>query len=374
MENKKKDKLTLKIILFTVLFMLVVLLIPNIIYIVHEKTTVGERKVFDTTKQGSVANLVLSEETYAEDMLEVVEPFLKQYETKGYFNSFDEKEIYYRTYKLDDPKGNIVISHGFCENSEKYLETVYYFLNEGYSCYIMDHRGFGYSYRDNINFSKVYIHSFDEYANDFSAFVERVVIPETGGLNLYLYGHSMGGGIGAAVLEKHPEYFKKAVLSCPMMDPVCAGLPKPLAKVLANIFVFFGQGESYVIGNYDFDYLPIFDIAASGSEERYEYYFNKCMDDPHYQSYGATYGWLKSCLDGTDEILEKDNLDNIQIPILIFMAEYDNLIKPVGIYDFQKGTPDTTIVYVPEAKHELYSKEKATLIPYHATIEEFLND
>ncbi|MBO7357302.1 MAG: alpha/beta fold hydrolase, partial [Lachnospiraceae bacterium] len=287
-------------------------------------------------------------------------------------NSFDEKEIYYRTYILDNSKGNIVISHGFCENSEKYLETIYYFLNEGYSCFIIDHRGYGYSHRDTPNFSKVYISSFDEYVKDFSCFVEKIVIPETGGLDLYLYGHSMGGGIGAAVLEAHPEYFEKAILSCPMMDLVCAGLPKPLAKVLANIFVFFGQKESYVIGNYDFDYLPIFDIAAAGCEERYNYYFKKCEEDPHYQSYGATYGWLKSCLNGTDKILEKENLDNVKIPVLIFMAEYDNLIKPVGIYDFHKEVPTSNIIYVPGAKHELYTTEKETLIPYHATIEEFL--
>ena len=276
MKNKKKDKSTLKIVLCAVLFILVCLLIPNIIYIVHEKTTISERKVFDTTKRGSIANLVLSEENYAEDMQEIVEPFVKQYEENGYFNSFDEKEIYYRTYILDNSKGNIVISHGFCENSEKYLETIYYFLNEGYSCFIIDHRGYGYSHRDTPNFSKVYISSFDEYVKDFSCFVEKIVIPETGGLDLYLYGHSMGGGIGAAVLEAHPEFFEKAILSCPMMDLVCAGLPKPLAKVLANIFVFFGQKESYVIGNYDFDYLPIFDIAAAGCEERYNYYFKKC--------------------------------------------------------------------------------------------------
>ena len=369
-----KKKLWLKIILLLLAVGLLYVLAVNIAYLVHEKNAHAEYETIDLNRAGTVKDIVIYEDDYGKEMEEKVEPFLEEYEKTGYFYSFDDKEIYYRTYKLDDPKASIVISHGFCENSEKYLETAYYFLNEGYSVYIMDHRGLGYSWREDPNFSKVYIDDFETYVKDFSNFVENVVIPESDGTDLYLFAHSMGGGIGARVLEEHPEYFKKAVLTSPMMDPVCAGLTKPLAEAFANTCVRFGKAHDYVIGHYDFDYIEDFDLVACGNITRYHYFFSKIVENEYLQSYGATYSWLKACLDGTDVLMERENLEKIDIPVLIFMAGNDNLVRPVGIYDFKNNVPTSRIVYIPDVKHELYTGSSELLVPYHAYIEEFYNE
>jgi hypothetical protein len=52
----------------------------------------------------------------------VVEPYLKKYQKKGYFNSFDGAPLFYYTYCQADAKAALVISHGFCEFAEKYLK------------------------------------------------------------------------------------------------------------------------------------------------------------------------------------------------------------------------------------------------------------
>ena len=68
-------------------------------------------------------------------------------EKDGYIESYDSTAIYYRTYRIPQAKAAIVISHGFCEFAEKYKEVIYYFLKNGYSVYVPEHRGHGYSDR-----------------------------------------------------------------------------------------------------------------------------------------------------------------------------------------------------------------------------------
>ena len=57
------------------------------------------------------------------------------------------KELHYESYVNKDAKGVIVISHGFCEFTLKFEEVIFRFYEKGYSVYIIDHRGHGYSHR-----------------------------------------------------------------------------------------------------------------------------------------------------------------------------------------------------------------------------------
>ena len=42
----------------------------------------------------------------------------------GFFMGKNDIKIYYKSYEVDDSKSVIVISHGFCESSEKYREFI----------------------------------------------------------------------------------------------------------------------------------------------------------------------------------------------------------------------------------------------------------
>ena len=122
-------------------------------------------------------------------------------------------------------RGAVVISYGFTENARKYSELIWYFLLDGYSVCVLEHRGHGFSARDVDDPSVVWIDDWRRYVADLAKFTEIVASQYAGGRPMALYGHSMGGGIGAAVLERHPTLFDKAVLSCPMIAPVTAGIP-----------------------------------------------------------------------------------------------------------------------------------------------------
>ena len=116
-------------------------------------------------------------------------------------------------------RGVVVISHGFTEFARKYSEMAWYFLLSGYSVCILEHRGHGHSAHDVSNLSLVWIDDWRRYVADFAAFADTVGREYACGEPLNLYCHSMGGGIGAAVMEHYPSLFDKAVLSAPMIAP-----------------------------------------------------------------------------------------------------------------------------------------------------------
>ena len=80
-----------------------------------------------------------------EDVVEMVKDKLDDIKVTGNLKGELDNKMYYEIYKINDDIGGIVISHGFTECIEKYREFIYYLTREGYSVYIMEHRGHGRS-------------------------------------------------------------------------------------------------------------------------------------------------------------------------------------------------------------------------------------
>lgn len=176
--------------------------------------------------------MIPEEANYQRTMKRDVEPYLRSYEKDGYIESYDSTAIYYRTYRIPQAKAAIVISHGFCEFAEKYKEVIYYFLKNGYSVYVPEHRGHGYSDRIVVDGEKVHIEDYEQYVQDLHCFVKNVV--ELTEKRKILFCHSMGGAIGVRYLEEFPLTFDAAILSAPMLGMNTGKYPKWLAKVTAD--------------------------------------------------------------------------------------------------------------------------------------------
>ena len=180
---------------------------------------------------------------YAAWMAETVEPYLKEHGEKGYLKMEDGMSIAYRRYFLPDAGKCVVISHGFCEFAEKYNEVAYRFLQAGYSVYVPEHRGHGYSGREVDDPELVHVQSYDSYAADLARFVETVVSP--GEEHRIVFAHSMGGAIAILALERYPQLFEAAVLSAPMCAMQTGKYPRFLAKLLAEFCCLTGKGKCF---------------------------------------------------------------------------------------------------------------------------------
>ena len=170
--------------------------------------------------------LILSEQGYREQMENVVKPYLDIRKSVLWPEREEGKKIYCERYLADSPKGVVMISHGFTETAEKYKEVIYYFVKKQYHVYLPEYCGLI------PDSSLIYVDDYQRYVNDF-LYVAKMAAKENPGLPVFLYGHSMGGGLAVAEAAQEPELFTKVVLSSPMIRPATGNILWPVAKQIA---------------------------------------------------------------------------------------------------------------------------------------------
>ena len=272
----------------------------------------------------------------------------------GFFMGEKNIKIYYRSYELEHSKGVIVISHGFCESSEKYKELIEIFNKNSYSVYIIDHRGHGKSGRLGIDSSQVNVEDFNYYIKDLKTLLDSIVMPNLNNRKLYLYSHSMGGAIGALFLEKYNNYFDKAVLNCPMMEIDTGNYPKVVSKIMSKVFCIIGMGNKYLFGQGPFNGKPDSKKSTTSSQKRYDLYFNKQLKYKELQTSGGSFNWLNQSFKGIKELLKEENIDNIKADLLLFQAGKDSFVKPEGHSKFLSLAKNCSFIKFEDSKHEIY--------------------
>lgn len=343
-----------------------------VVYFSYEPTESVPENRTELVMTQTESNLILNEENFEQEMEQVVLPYLEQYEMENDLTTKDKKTLHYRTYWKPDSKGTIVILHGFSEFIRKYEEMTYYYLKKGYSVCIMEHRGHGDSEREIENPCKVYIESMDQYVEDFKEFMDRVVVPEAKAEPLYLFAHSMGGGIGTMFIEAYPDYFDKVILNAPMLGFKTGKYSTNLAKTVGNLACMLGQGEAYVFGHGDFDGTENFKGSVMTSQSRYEHCMHLRQENEQYQTSGATFRWLQAAFNGTKKALKDENLEKITCPVLMFQAAEDVYVTEYGEYYFVNHVKQTEFVYVPNSKHETFNSSNTVVIPYYEKLFSFL--
>lgn len=306
-----------------------------------------------------------------EDVVEEVKKKLKYIKTSGNFTGEKGNKIYYEKYKVKNEKGRIVISHGFTECIEKYIEIIYYFTKEGYSTFIMEHRGHGRSGCLGADSTQIHIEDFNFYIKDLKSFIDKIVVKKK---NLFLFAHSMGGAIGAMFIEKYPSYFKKAILSSPMLKIAIGKIPNFLALFLAKIAIVMGKENEFIVGNMPYESSYDFFLASTSNESRYNYYYREIVANSKIQRGGGSYRWLYESLKAINYILNRNNIKNINIPVLLFQGGKDELVGEEGGQKFAERCSLCKLIKFENAKHELYLENNNILEVYLDTIFEFLEN
>lgn len=305
----------------------------------------------------------IKEENYADEMLEKVEPYLAARRTSGTDERIKGQPIYYEHFEADHPKGVIVISHGFTESIKKFSESIYYMLQAGYSVWGPDHRGHGRSIRHNDNPYVVHALHFSDYVQDLVHLTESLVKPASGSLPLYLYGHSMGGCIGGLTIEEHPDLFRRAVLTSPMLG-LSFALPTPIMFAGASLM---GLGEKKKNPLHPVDSFasePNFAASCDSSECRYLYYFHKQQEDKFLQTSSPSIGWGLEAVKACYRVTSKRQTGKIRIPVLLLQAGEDTVVKNSAQNLFASRVPTCRFSVIPGMKHELYMTDSEVLIPY----------
>lgn len=317
---------------------------------------------------------IISEMGYRDRMEKEAVPFLKEHRYCGFFAPDGQGDIYYERYRQEKAGGTVVMVHGFSESAEKYAEMIYYFLQAGYQVYIMDVRGHGRSVRSREDLSMVHIDRYERYLSDLEYLAAEIAAKENPALPLYLYGHSMGGGIAAAFLEKSPGTFRKAVLSSPMIRPLTGGIPFGAAYGIADMQCRLGKGGCYVVGHHAFAGDETFESSASVSAERYEYYARKRQSEEKFQTNGASYSWLREAARMSKYILKEVNCRKITAEVLLFQAEREEYVDKKAQEKFVSRVESARLVPMAGTKHEIYMSDDGHVVQYLDEILKFFGE
>ena len=315
----------------------------------------------------------IKEENYAEIMRTEVEPFIAERRQTGFDERIPGQPIYYECFTPNgDPKGAIVLSHGFTESVQKFTESIYYMLQKGYTVWGIDHRGHGRSFRHNSNPYVVHVEHFKDYVLDLQHLVQTRVKPETGARPVLLYCHSMGGCIGAWLIEDDPSLFSKAVLSSPMLG-LSFSIPTPLLYAGAS---FMGRGGRKVN-----PMKPVssfiqeeFENSCDSSKCRFLYYRSKRLADRALQTTSPSIGWGKEAVKACARVTSFSHASRISIPVLLLQAGNDTVVKNAAQDLFASRVKNCKLYNVPGMKHELYMTDSPVLIPYWEKVFSFFEE
>ncbi len=317
--------------------------------------------------------LILKEKDYKETMEQTVLPYLRKRQSQLWLERQCGRKLYYVCYRAEQAGGVVLISHGFTESAEKYQEVIYYFLKRGFHVYCMEHCGHGHSYRLVQDLSLVHIDCYERYVEDL-LYAAKTAKKENEALPLYLYAHSMGGGIGAAAAAREPDCFNKLVLTSPMLRPKTGAVPWWAARLIADIYCLLGKEEDYVMGQKPYGELEQFAESASTSEARFAFYQEKRRAEPLYQINAPSYGWLRNA-GRMNRYLRREGWKRISAPVLLFQAERDDFVSLREQERFVRklsGRGEARLVKTVGTKHEIYNADEDVLEPYWERVFAFL--
>lgn len=288
----------------------------------------------------------------------------------GYILGINNEKIYYEQYKVPMEKGSILISHGFSECIEKYKEIIYYFFMEGYSVYIIEHRGHGRSGSLGANDkTQIHIEDFNDYVEDLKIFIDTIIRKKD---KLYLFAHSMGGTIAGLFLKKYPYYFKKVVLNSPMFDIKVENIPNSISKLLSKLSVDLGKGYDFAFGNFPYESNYEFFLSETSSESRYRRWYKEVSLNSEIQRGGASFRWVYEALETIDILLKNEDNNKIIGDILLFQAGKDSLVGERGHTKFKAICESCNIIRYEKGKHDLYLEMDEIIFDYMNKIFDFL--
>jgi lysophospholipase len=295
----------------------------------------------------------IPEENYREEYARTVLPFLQSGERMG-FRGADGTILAGVAFHHPQARGAVVIVSGRTESWFQYGEIFYDLYQMGYSSFSYDHRGQGFSPRLGTQNPQIgHVEDFADYALDLDRFVKEVVTPRTSPTEkLFLLGHSMGGAVAADYLANFTSPFASAALSAPMLQINTDPYPEPVASAITGGAILVGQGAEYALGKTDRDPDAPFETnEVTGSEARYWMMMEAVRLYPEIALGGPSSRWVCESIAATHRI--RAEMKRIEIPMLVFQAGHDTIVKPNGQDAGCRRAKNCTRLHIAEAKHDL---------------------
>lgn len=246
--------------------------------------------------------------------------------------------------KYATPKGIILLIHGLGEHSSRYQHVAAFFTHYGFAILTCDRSGHGKSSGKRGHIAK-YSEVYDDIVKLHSEATRRHP-----NIPVFLYGHSMGGGIVIDyLLNKKHTGLKGVIATSPLLEPAF----KPpafllfLGKLIRPIYPKFTQDNQLDANLISRDKLVV------------DAYVNDPLNHGKVTSETAI-GMLKS---GKNSL---KTVDKVNLPLLLIHGSKDGITSSAATQKFaQKATGDITLKIWEGGYHELHNEpEKLEVLDY----------
>lgn len=299
----------------------------------------------------------VEEARLADSFAREVLPFYQQEVAVGSFAGQGGVPIRYAKYEVADEHGALVIVNGRTEYLLKYAELLFDLRQSGYSLYLMDHRGQGFSGRMLANPEKGHVGSYTDYVADLKTFVDTVV-NKTPHRHRAILAHSMGGTISILYSLQYAKDFERMVLCAPMLEIDTGLLPRWLGWPLLRLLNWGVGPESYFLGGKGYDPLKSFaanDLTASAP--RFLLQKRLVAQEPPVALGSPTNGWLLESYKAMAAVAAQAG--KVTVPILLLQAGQDKVVRAEGQDAFCRQAPHCQERVIPGARHELLMERDA---------------
>lgn len=248
-------------------------------------------------------------------------------------------------------KGRIFIVHGFGEYTKIHYRLMDQLALNGYESFTFDQRGSGVTSPGKLRGLTNEYHTF----NDLEHFLSSN-IKECENLNrpIYLWGHSMGGGIilSYSVKGKLRDKIDGFIGSGPLLVLHPHTKPNKVTKIISPLL-------AKTLPNFRID--TGVDPDGLTTDQRYrDFIVNDPMSVPFYGSFKQIYDFMErgeELYNNKNSIVTKNY--NINKPIIIFHGEDDTINDPKGSIKFIETIKanDKELKLYPKMRHSLFSLE-----------------
>ncbi len=132
------------------------------------------------------------------------------------------------TWEVEDPRGIVVLVHGWADHSGRYAHVADYLNDHGYSVTSFDQRGMGRS-----SGPPGEIGSFAQSLDDLASFVSEVDRPD--GLPMIILGHSFGGVLSSLYCARRDGPASPQPAGLILSSPAFKLVPNPVLQPFAGL-------------------------------------------------------------------------------------------------------------------------------------------
>ena len=250
--------------------------------------------------------------------------------TEQSFKGVGGLSIFTRSWRpATEPRGVVVIAHGFNSHSGQYGWAAEQFLSAGLAVYALDHRGRGKSEGE-----RFHVENFADYVDDLATFIGLVKSQEPG-LPVFLLGHSAGGVIASLYALDHQNELAGLISESFAFELPAPGFALALLKGIGSIAPHL---RVLKLKNADFSR----DSKVVEAMNR----------DPLIAGENQTASTIAGLVRADEKL--RGEFPHITLPLLIVHGTADKAAKPAGSQFFQDtaGSSDKTLKLYQGAFHD----------------------